>query len=160
MYQEPMTFLLEEGKSPIPSHERREENARDGTVYPSFLSCCSSWPLPQRHRFTALTTCPCPFPQSGSFLQHYNVPRKKKPQRACLQGTQRPLTVVHRQMHLYLEPCQTAGQLTSLLLVCEGKTSPCGFGSAPENTPRSCTDLRQEGLFTSLCIALLVSITF
>lgn len=24
-------------------------------------------------------------------------------------------------MHLYLEPCQTAGQLTSLLLVCEGK---------------------------------------
>lgn len=50
--------------------------------------------------------------------------------------TQRPLAVVHRQMHLYQEPCQTAGQLTSLLLVCEGKTSQCGFGSMPENTTR------------------------
>lgn len=53
-------------------------------------------------------------------------------------------------MHLYLEPCQTAGQLTPLLMVCEGKTSQCGFGSVPENTTRICTDLRLERPFVAL----------
>lgn len=87
--------------------------------------------------------------QSGCSLQRYNapLPPKKKSHNVhvCDYKEHKGLfTVVHRQKHLYLEPCQTAGQLTPLLLVCEGKTSQCGFGSMPENTTSICTDLRLE----------------
>lgn len=93
--------------------------------------------------------------QSGCSLQRYNAPLSPKKKghnvHVCDCKEHKGLfTVVHRQMHLYLEPCQTAGQLTPLLMVCEGKTSQCGFGSVPENTTRICTDLRLERPFVAL----------